>query len=90
MQVVQDFLRPFQGKRRHDDVATAIHRPIDGRRERILHVAEPDPRTDVPGRQALVLRPLRRLKNRARYVVALRALKDTSGAAVAPFIYTLF
>ncbi|MBI5497361.1 MAG: hypothetical protein HY904_20270 [Deltaproteobacteria bacterium] len=47
----------------------------------ILHVSELDANSTVPGKQALVLRPLVRLQNRHRYVVALRNLQDTAGQA---------
>ncbi len=52
--------------------------------ERILHIAELDPLTQEPGKQTIIIRPLVRLKNRTRYVVGLRDLRDVAGAAVAP------
>ena len=42
--------------------------------ERVLHVSEVDPRASDPTRRALILRPMERLKNGTRYIVALRNL----------------
>ncbi len=50
---------------------------------RVPHIAEVDPRAEA-SRAALVIRPLERLRNRARYVVALRALRGLDGATLAP------
>ncbi len=52
------------------------------RGERMLHLAELDPRTDDPTRQALLLRPLRRLDNETRYVVGIRHLEGPDGAPI--------
>jgi hypothetical protein len=50
--------------------------------ERVLHLAELDPRTADPARQALLLRPLRRLDNETRYVVGVRRLAGPDGAPI--------
>jgi hypothetical protein len=47
--------------------------------DRILHLAELDPRADDDARRALVIRPLERLRNDARYIVAIRGLSDKNG-----------
>jgi len=55
--------------------------------ERILHFLELDARAtggNVPGRQALFLRPAESLVPGERYIVALRNLTAPGGAAVAP------
>lgn len=53
--------------------------------ERVLHFAEVDPRADeYPDRQALIVRPLVRLADATRYIVAIRRLKGSDGAAIAP------
>ncbi len=59
---------------------TVIIEASTGRR--ILHIAELDIRSDEPTRRGLNLRPLERLKNGTRYVVAIRALKQEAGTAV--------
>ncbi len=64
------------------DSATVLLRADTG--ERILHFAELDPEADADARRALVIRPLVRLDHDARYVVAVRRLKDRAGAAVPP------
>jgi hypothetical protein len=51
---------------------------------RILHFAERDPSAATEARRALILRPLERLSDGERYVVALRGLRDLAGAAVLP------
>ncbi len=51
-------------------------------RQRVFHLAEPDPRADSPRRQALLLRPLVRLTPGRRYVVALRGLRNASGTTI--------
>lgn len=50
--------------------------------KRILHLAEIDPRTTDPKEQAFIIRPLERLQESTRYIVAIRDLKDTSGKAI--------
>jgi hypothetical protein len=50
--------------------------------ERVLHLAELDPRTDDPTRQALNVRPLIRLESETRYVIAIRDLVGPGGAPV--------
>jgi len=52
--------------------------------ERVLHFAEVDPRTTDPTRQALVIRPMVRLENGHRYIVAIHDLVDKAGHAVTP------
>ncbi len=64
------------------DATTVLLRADTG--ERILHFAELDPEADADARRALVIRPLVRLDNDARYVVAVRGLKDRAGAPVPP------
>lgn len=51
---------------------------------RILHFAEVDPEADDPDRAALLIRPMVRLANGRRYIVALRGLSHPDGSAVAP------
>lgn len=62
--------------------ATVIVDAMTG--QRVPHVAEMDARPDDPSRSALVLRPMVRLQNGHRYVVALRGLRDASGDAFSP------
>jgi hypothetical protein len=50
--------------------------------EGVLHLAELDPRAPGDERRALLLRPLVRLRNQARYIVALRGLKAKDGSLV--------
>lgn len=52
--------------------------------ERVMHLAEMDPRPRLDTDRALVIRPFSRLHNRARYVVAIRRLRDKAGGAVPP------
>jgi hypothetical protein len=52
------------------------------RGEGMLHFAELDPRAPGDERRALLLRPLVRLRNQARYIVALRGLKAKDGTLV--------
>lgn len=49
---------------------------------RVLHLAEPDPRTLDDTRRALIVRPLVRLVPQRRYIVALRDLRDRTGAVI--------
>lgn len=66
-----------------DESPTLIIEASTGRR--IQHFVDLDPReTEDPTRRAMTLRPMERLKNGARYVVALRGLVDAAGAPVAP------
>jgi len=53
---------------------------MDESGKRVLHLAELDPRAAVDARRALVLRPLTRLENGKRYIVALRNLRGLDGA----------
>ncbi len=48
--------------------------------EPVLHFAELDPRASSDARRALVLRPLVRLRNNTRYIVALQGLRGQDGA----------
>lgn len=48
-------------------------------RDRILHFAELDPRAETDADRALLIRPLVRLRNGTRYIVAIRGLKDHAG-----------
>ena len=47
--------------------------------ERILHFAELDPRAQTDDRRALIIRPLVRLENGHRYIVAIHDLYDKAG-----------
>ncbi|MCA9300151.1 MAG: hypothetical protein KDA28_13855, partial [Phycisphaerales bacterium] len=50
----------------------------------VMHFAELDTRrTDLPERQALIIRPLERLQDGHRYIVALRHIENRDGAEVA-------
>lgn len=64
-----------------NDSPTVLLEADTGRR--VPHIAEVDPRPET-SRAALVIRPLERLRNRARYVVAIRGLRTREGAAVDP------
>lgn len=59
-----------------DDSPTVLLR-ADG--QRVPHFAEVDPRVADPNRQALFIRPMVRLDDGARYIVALRHLKSAAG-----------
>lgn len=50
--------------------------------ERVLHVSELDLNATLPLEQALVIRPVVRLKNRHRYVVAIWGLNSAAGTAL--------
>jgi hypothetical protein len=50
--------------------------------ERVLHFAELDPRAETDARRALAIRPLVRLRDGTRYVVAVRGLAGPGGAPV--------
>lgn len=52
----------------------------DGRR--LLHLAELDPRAKSEERRALLIRPLERLEDGKRYLVALRRLRGLDGAVL--------
>ena len=52
------------------------------RGEGVLHFAEVDPRAPSDARRALFVRPVVRLRNGARYIVALRGLKAKDGTPV--------
>jgi hypothetical protein len=49
----------------------------------VLHFAELDPRAEDDSRRGLVIRPLVRLKDATRYVVAIRNLNDKDGKRIA-------
>lgn len=48
----------------------------------VLHFAETDMRADDDARRGLFIRPMIRLQNGKRYVVAIRKIKDKAGAAI--------
>ncbi len=50
----------------------------------VPHFVDLDPRAVLDTREALIMRPLEALRERTRYVVAVRGLKSTSGDNVAP------
>jgi len=51
----------------------------------VVHFAEIDPRPKLPDDRALVIRPLTRLQNNHRYIVALSAsMRHLDGSAIAP------
>lgn len=52
--------------------------------EPVPHFAELDPRAESDDRRALVIRPLVRLENRHRYLVALSGLHDLRGELIRP------
>lgn len=62
------------------DGATVL---LDAERgEGVLHFAELDPRAQSDARRALLVRPLVRLRDQTRYIVALRGLKAKDGGPV--------
>ncbi|MFH1532409.1 MAG: hypothetical protein ABIK09_16920 [Pseudomonadota bacterium] len=50
--------------------------------ERVLHFAELDPRAEDDAHRALLIRPLVRLQNGTRYIVAIRGLRDQDGVEI--------
>jgi len=52
--------------------------------EPVVHFAEVDPRAETDAERGLVIRPLTRLRDGRRYVVAVQKLKDVSGAPLVP------
>jgi hypothetical protein len=52
--------------------------------EHVLHFAELDPRAQDDARRGLVIRPLLRLKDAHRYLVAISHLTDPSGTPISP------
>ena len=50
--------------------------------DRVLHFAELDPRPEDDANRILLIRPLVRLRNGTRYIVAIRALRDRGGALI--------
>ena len=63
-----------------DDSLTVLLRADTG--ERVLHMAELDPRPADPNERTLLIRPLVRLEEEARYIVAIRGLTAPSGEPV--------
>ena len=61
-----------------DDSPTVLLSATTG--ERLLHLAELDPRAPTDDRRALVIRPLTRLSDGDRIIVAVRGLSDREGA----------
>ena len=55
-----------------------------GSLEPVPHFAELDPRAESDERRALVIRPLVRLSNRRRYLVAISGLHDPAGELIQP------
>lgn len=51
---------------------------------RVAHWTELDQTSSDPADQAFMLRPAKRLKDATRYIVAIRDVKDSSGAALPP------
>lgn len=60
-----------------DDSPTVVLNAHTG--ARVLHLAELDPRALSDDRRGLLIRPLERLEDGQRYVVAIRGLRDPSG-----------
>ena len=52
--------------------------------ERVPHYAEIDVRPDTDDERSLLIRPVHRLRDDARYIVAVRNMVDADGATVAP------
>lgn len=52
--------------------------------ERVAHFAEVDMATDDADRRALMLRPVVRLEDSTRYIVAIRGVVDADGALIPP------
>jgi hypothetical protein len=50
----------------------------------VMHFAELDPRASDEPRRALIIRPMVRLTNGKRYVVAIKNLNDKAGKKIAP------
>jgi hypothetical protein len=65
-----------------DAAPTALIEAATGRR--IPHFVDVDVRAEDPARQTVVMRPLERLAEKTRYVVALSGLRTVDGALVAP------
>jgi hypothetical protein len=63
-----------------DGFATAIVDADSG--ERIAHFIDVDVRAEDPTRQTVIVRPLQKLREKARYVVVLSGLLGTDGKAV--------
>lgn len=63
--------------RSQGDESPTVLLSVDG--ERVLHFAEIDPRVTELDRQALFVRPLVRLRDGTRYIVALRNLESADG-----------
>ncbi len=52
--------------------------------KRVLHMAELDPRAPDDAHRAMLIRPLSRLRDKTRYIVAISGLIDKSGKPVKP------
>lgn len=52
--------------------------------QRVTHFAEVDVRADSDAERSIVIRPMERLRDDARYIVALRGVVDATGAPVTP------
>ena len=52
--------------------------------ERVPHLAERNSRVTDPAGQALLIRPMKNFRSGAHYVVAVRNLRDASGAVIPP------
>ena len=63
-----------------DGAATALIDADSG--QRIAHFVDVDVRAEDPTRQTVIVRPLQRLREKARYVVVLSGLRDTDGKPV--------
>ncbi len=64
------------------DSPTALIEADTGKR--VLHMAELDPRAPDDAHRALLIRPLVRLANKTRYIVAISGLVDKQGNPVEP------
>ena len=65
-----------------DDAAIVLLAAESG--ERVPYFAEVDARAKSPDRQAVFIRPMRRLAFGTRYIVAVRGLRDGEGAPLEP------
>ena len=65
-----------------EDAATLILDVETG--EPVLHFAEMDARAPSDDERSLVIHPAERLRDNARYIVAIRSLTDASGSVIAP------
>lgn len=63
-----------------DDSPTLLIDAVSG--ERVAHFAELDPRAEHDHRRALIIHPLTPLDFQTRYLVAIRGLRDRTGAEI--------